>query len=258
MAGVSITNASDAGYPKELRDADWQKKKGTLAKTQKTGLGAVLKTGETLVKKIDVVTLDPASNPIKTMDQLEERLEAAKAEYKKSVMPLQDHMKKISKAANEAAAKLDKMKLGSGKKGAKAARDVAKTADTYAVTLKSLDLEARVAKAKSDLEKKHALAVKNLKGSIAKLATGIKTFSGEPSVAAWGAHIKQNGRSVSNCIAVLPGYKDQFWTKWQSDFKGFDESGLGLKDDDPKVNEKMMALIKNCGAQLKQIAAYKG
>jgi hypothetical protein len=256
MAGVSITYGTDSGYPKELRDADWQKKKGKIGKLKKTGLGAELKKGEAMVKKIDPTVLDPGANPIKSLDDIPPRVEAAKAHYKSHVQPLMDHMKVISKTAREAEASLKKMPGGSS--AAKAAAAVADAADKHAVTLKSLDLEASVERVKKDLEKKLQLAEKNLKASLVKLGTGIKAFMADPSVEAWGEHIKQQGRSVSNCIAILPGHKEKFWKKWQGDFKGFDEGALGISATDPKVNDKMIAYVKNCAGQLKQIAAYKG
>ncbi|MEM9317350.1 MAG: hypothetical protein AAGA95_22315, partial [Pseudomonadota bacterium] len=202
--------------------------------------------------------LDPSakSGSFKTASDIDDAVDNAKDHYKKAVMPAMDQASAVVKAANAAAKQLKKAKGGGD--AAKAAAAIGKTASTYAVTLKSIDLEACVQTARDDLQRKIDLARKLLKQSIAKMAGGIKAFNGAPSFGAWSQEVKQPGRSVSNSLAYLPEMQGGTWTAWQKTFKGFDESSLGLSPSDPEVVKKMQGLLGQAGSQLKQIASAAG
>jgi hypothetical protein len=251
MAGISI---SSLRYPVELTNTDWQKKKGTLAKMTKSGLGDSLTKTEAMFKNIDLQILDPAAVPAKTEEQLQARVTAAKAHYAKTVAPLMKEMQAVRGAAKEAAETLKKA-IG-GSTGAKAAEAVEKSASIFSVTLKSLDMEAAVKQVRADIAKKNELASKLLGQGINKFVVGAKEFLSAPSLPSWEKNIKQQGRSVSNSVAQLKAYNERFWTEFEK-FKGFDTATLKLNETDPKVNEKMVALVKAAAIQVGKIAAYK-
>lgn len=239
--------------PNTLNDSSWQKKKGKVGKMVKTGLGDELKKVEALLKKVDVVALDPSSIPSKSVEELKVRVDAAKKEYQASVVPLQKQLKAVRDKAEEAVKKLKKMPLGGD--AAKAAAQIAKDADVYSVTCKSLDLEGAVKKVMADIQKKNELAAKHLKASLAKFAQGAKTYLGDPTKESWETNIKQQGRSVSNSVAQLQNYRVKFWTDFEK-FKGFDAGTLGFEDSD--FSDKGVKLVKAAIGQVKDIAAFKG
>ncbi len=237
MGGVSIAALV---YPKELTDADWQKKKGTLAKTVKTGLGEALQAGEAMFKRIDLAELDPGSTPSRTREELTQKVDQAKAYYRSRILPLIQQVRDIKAAAQDAAEKLGK-KPGLGS-AVKAAQAVAKAAETYAVTLKSLDLDDMVARVTADIDKKDALARKLFADSCKRFLDGAKAFLSAPSFDAWDDKIKQQGRSVSNSVGQLAELRDRYWKDFQK-FQGFDTGTLKLRKDDPEVVAKMQALV---------------
>ena len=240
--------------PDELDDAHCQKKKGKVGKMVKTGVGAELKKLNAMILKVDLIALDPASNPSKTMDELKAKVDAAKKEYMKSIPPIQKQCKTLQGVAQKAEAKLKKTPLGGD--AAKAAAAVAKAADQYAVTCKSLDLEGSVAKVKADIEKKMALAKKHLTDSLSKFMTGAKKFLSDPTESNWEANIKQNGRSVSNSVAQLPALRAKFWSDF-SKFQGFDLVTMKLSGD-PDFDKKSSALVKAAAKQVVAISKFKG
>ena len=251
MAGISATQLV---YPTELTDADWQKKKGRLGKLTSTGLGAVLKSAEAAWKKVDVNQLNPAMTPSKTREQLAEKVKACKTYYASKVVPISKEMDNIVKAAKDAQAKLNK--AVTGKSAAKAAAAVQKAAETFRVSLKSVDLQAAIDKVLADIKRKEDLAAKNLAPMLKQFAASSKVFLSKPSKASWGDNIKQQGRSVSNQIAQLPAYRDEFWKDWVK-LKGFDLGTIGIDSDEPADVAKMVKLVKIAQQQVGKIAAFK-
>lgn len=236
-----------------LTNNDWQKKKGRIGKMKKTGLGPELKKVESLVNKVNMVALDPASSPSKTIEELDKKVASAKIEYQKSVEPLRKQLFVTKSKAEEAAKKLKKMPLGGD--AAKAATAVAKAAGQFALTCKSLDLEAPIAKVKADIQKKNALAKKMLSGSLQKFAVGAKAFLSDPTEKSWGSNIKQQGRSVSNSVAQLSSYRAKFWKDFEK-FKGFDTNALKITND-PEFEKKATFIVKRAVGQVKAIFAFK-
>lgn len=250
MAGIAPKNFI---YPPTLTDADWQKKKGKLGKMTSTGLGAALKKAESLWKKIDLVRLDPASNPSKTREQLAEKAKAAKQEYLSNVQPLMKEMDEVIKAAKDAQTKLNKALTG--KSAAKAAADVQKAAETFRVTCKSIDLQPAIDKVLEDIKRKEVAAAKTLVPMLKQFLSSTKTFLAKPSAAEWEDSVKQQGRSVSNSIAQIPAYRNEFWSDWVK-FKGFDLSTLKLGDDPTSV-AKMVKIVKLAQAQVVEMGKFK-
>lgn len=252
MAGIDIYSLN---YPKILTNADWQKAKGKIGKLTKTGLGDALDKAEAAFKKIDKTVLDPSTNPSKSMEELKEKVDAAKKHYAAAVVPFAKELDNVVKAAKDAEGKLKKA-IGGGD-AAKAAAAVAKEAEFLRVGCKSIDLETPIAKVKADIEKKNELAARLLNDSLKKFVSGAQSFMRAPGKESWESNIKQQGRSVSNSVAQLQNYRKQFWTTFEK-FKGFDQATLGLNADDEETNQKRVKLVTLALGQVKAIASFKG
>ncbi|MBL4805749.1 MAG: hypothetical protein JKY31_00485 [Rhodobacteraceae bacterium] len=240
--------------PVEIKNTHWQKAKGKVGKLIKTGLGAELKKLESMLKKVDLATLDPASNPSKTLEELARKVIAAKKEYASKVEPIRKQLFVIVSKADEAEKKIKKTPMGAS--AAKAAATVAKSASNYAVTCKSLDMNGSIEKVKADIKKKNEIAAKLLKSALAKFVAGAKAFLSDPTEASWGKNIKQQGRSVSNSLAQLQNYRAKFWKDFEK-FKGFDTSTLKIAKD-PQFEKKSVFIVKKAIGQIKAIASFKG
>ena len=144
-----------------------------------------------------------------------------------------------------------------GGAAAKEAAAIAKGLGNFAVTCKSIDLQASIKKAEERVAKLNALATKNLTDSIKKFLTGAKTFlGGDGSAGSWESSIKQNGRSVSNSVRQLDAYNKKFWSDFVK-FQGFDLGTLKITEDDDKSKEKRKKLVKLAVAQVAAIAKFK-
>lgn len=252
MAGISSVEL--VKYPKELTDADWQKKKGLLAKAVKTGLGSELKKGEALHGKLDSAKLEADSNAPKTREDLDLAIKQAKDHYKSAVEPLIAQLKQIVKVAEETEKVLSGKKL---KDAAAAAAAIAKRADLFSITCKSVDLEASIKRAEERIDKLNQLAAQMLNSSIAKFLKGAKEFlSGDGSAASWNDKIKQNGRSVSNSVRQLENYNKAFWKEFQK-FQGFDLGTMKLTGDDEKSKELRLKVVRLAVKQVADIARFK-
>jgi hypothetical protein len=253
MAGIKAIELS--GYPKELTDADWQKKKGLMAKSVKTGLGAELKKGEALHGKIDVSKLEADRNAPKSMDDLEVGIAEAKQYYRDAVQPVIDQMKKIVAEAKSAEAAMTK---GKYKDAAAAAAIIAKKADLFSVTCKSVDLEATIKRGTERVDKLNLMAAKLLTDSIKKFLVSTKVFlASDGGKDSWDENVKQNGRSVSNSVRQLKNYNVVFWKDFQK-FDGFDLGTMKLNDDEDKSKEKRLKLCRDAIKQVVEIAKFKG
>jgi ribulose bisphosphate carboxylase small subunit len=253
MAGVKASALMV--YPKEITDAYWQKKKGVIGKTKKTGLGAELKKCQALHKKVECEKLDVMSYNPKSRDDIEKAVKEAKVHYAKAVDPLRKQLL-AAKSTAENAEKILKKAVGGGS-AAKEAAAVAKGLGNFALTCKSVDLEATIKEAEAKVNKLNALAAKFLNDSIKKFLVGAKTFmSGDGSAESWNSLMKQNGRSVSNSIKQLDAYKKQFWKDFVK-FQGFDLNTMKLDGDDDKTKKTRLKLAKAATAQVVAMAKFK-
>lgn len=253
MAGV---DASVIGtYPKEITDATWQKKKGVIGKATKTGLGDELKKCEALHKKIDWTKLDVTSNSPKTQADIDKATKEAKAHYAAAVEPLRKQLLSAKSKAEDAEKKLKKA-VGGGS-AAKEAALIAKGLGNFAVTCKSIDLQASIKKAEDRVAKLNALAAKLLNDSLKKFLVGAKAFmAGDGSAKSWNDLMKQNGRSVSNSIKQLDVYNKKFWSDFVK-FQGFDLNTMKLDGDDEASKEKRKKVAKAATAQVVAMAKFK-
>jgi len=243
-------------YPKEITDANWQKKKGLIGKATKTGLGAELTKCENLHKKIDTGKLDAGSNAPKTREDIDKAVKEVKAHYAAAVEPLRKQLL-AAKGTAEAAEKTLKKAVGGGA-AAKEAAAIAKALGDFAVTCKSIDLEASIKKAEERVAKLNELATKNLDASIVKFLNGYKAFkASDGSKDSWDKLIKQNGRSVSNSVRQLEAYNKKFWGTFEKTFKGFDLGTMKLADDDDKSKALRQKIAKLAKDQVVEIAKFK-
>lgn len=249
MAGIHIYSVD---YPNDLKDPVWQKKKGVLAKAKKTGIGDLLKSAEKAFGKVDKGKLDPSANNPKTKAELDEAVKAAKSYYAKTIVPLQEMMTKIM-AQCDKVSKENSLLLKGAKSGID---DVHKAAETFRVTLKSLDMEPDIKRVEAAIAKRQALAKKFLSDSLTKFAAGAKAFLGDPTPESWESNVKQQGRSVSNSVKELGDYNAKFWKEFEK-FKGFDLPTLKLDSKDPDFGKKATILVKAAIGQVKEIAAFK-
>jgi len=154
MAGVSATALKN--YPQTITDASWQKKKGVIGKTIKTGLGAELKKCEAIHKKIDVSKLNVmAASPLRPAD-VDQAIKLAKEHYSAVVEPFRKQLLAAKSKADEAEKKLKK--APGGGKSAQEAAAIAKALGNFAVTCKSIDLLADIKAAKERVAKLTAAA----------------------------------------------------------------------------------------------------
>jgi len=251
MAGVPI---SAIVFSKTLTDADWQKKKGTIAKLKPTGLGAELKKAEVLHKAVNTDNLSPKNDNPQDKAALDKAVTKCKAYFKSTVEPLQKQLRVVETTAKKAEASLKKLP-GAGD-AAKAAAAIAKDADIFAITCKSLDLEAEIKDVADRIDRRNDLAANLLTDSIKKFLVGAKTYMSEQTAASWGKNVKQQGRSVSNSVKQLDAYNKKFWTEFEK-FKGFDIGTLKLTEDSEDHKKKRLELTKAALAQVVEIAKFK-
>jgi hypothetical protein len=251
MAGVSV--AAIVEYPKTLTDADWQKKKGLIGKTKKTGLGDELVKAHAMHKKIDGTNLLP-QNP-NTEEELQAGVKAGKDYYAKVIEPFRKQLLEVDKVASKAAETLKKVTGGGD--ASKAALAVAKAATDFALTCKSIDLDGPLKEMRDRIAKKNMLAAKFLMDSIKKFLIGAKVFLADGSTTSWNENIKQQGRSVSNSVKQLDNYNKEFWSEFQK-FQGFDLNTLKLSEDSEKDKAERIKLVKKALLQVTDIAKFKG
>lgn len=250
MAGVSV--AAIVEYPKTLTDADWQKKKGLIGKTKKTGLGVELVKAQAMHSKIDTTNLLP-QNP-NTEEELQAGVKSGKEYYAKMVEPFRKQLFEVDKVATKAADTLKKVTGGGD--ASKAALAVAKAASDFAVTCKSIDLDGPLKVMRDRIDKKNQLAAKFLMESIKKFLVGSKVFLADGSAASWNENVKQQGRSVSNSVKQLDSYNKAFWPEFQK-FQGFDLSTMKLTEDDEKHKSERIKAVKKALVQVVEIAKFK-
>jgi hypothetical protein len=253
MAGVPIIKLLE--YPRELTDAYWQKKKGVIAKTKSTGLGAELGKAEDLHKKIDTGKLHAGSDGPKNERELQIAYKAALVYFQRTVEPLRHQLHIVRDVAVTAQATLKKVP-GAGS-GAEAAADIAQKAAIFAALCKSIDMEGPVKDLQARFAVKTDLAAKAIQGSLKSFATGFRAYcASEQAPSDWNDLILQQGRAVSNALAQLEDYNKAFWAEFHK-FRGFDLGTLKLNDETDESKEKRLSLAKAAAAQISAIAKFK-
>ena len=250
MAGLDVTKISC--FPKSLTEADWQKKAGPLAKTDKTGLGPELKKAEALHKKLSPAKLQLPAKP-DTQDELQDALKAVDAYCKATIDPLVKQLGVVEATAKKTQAGL--AKANGAAAVAKSAADIAKQAKDFAGELDSLDFVRAQMAARAALNKNNAAENKAMDVAVRKFIAGAKKFLEDDSADSWGLHIDAQGRNLSNAVHDNEEYTKKFWPKFQK-FKAFDLNSLRLMDNDAKSREKRVMIVKAALLQAVSMAKH--
>jgi len=154
-------------YPTELTQAYWDKKKPTLAKTKKTGIGEALKSLKKAHDDIKWGNFEAQASIIK----IDELLELLPKECKKVIEPVAEMAKSTEKLCRKWAGDFTKDKL-MPKAAATAATDIADAAKKYAAEME--DFQGAAAKELVQKRKEFVAAVgKSLKPIWTKTSTKI-------------------------------------------------------------------------------------
>lgn len=221
-------------WPKSLTNADWQKKKGNIAKLAgETGLGDAMTDAEKEFNKIDWQKMDasgvlPKDRNIPTIKQ---RQQDTIPYYRSTIEPVRTKVKKIKDLAEKTAADWKKNKLIPSS-SRKAAEDVANAADMLWMELKgnSSSMEG-LYKSFDKLieEKQHHIreAVKVFGSVVSSLEDCLKKFASAPKMtkALWEQGKEgdytispaphQACRSICNGVRRIPELNEVFWDTWK-------------------------------------------
>ena len=236
-------------YPDILRPADWDKKKGALAKTAgETGVGAAMTN---LIKTLDAVKLD-ALVPLTTYKNeaaVDEAIKTAKANASKLV-PASQAAYKVRDLAKAAAVKFKKPLIP--KSSVDHALAVMSAADHYGIALKSYDPLPEFEDARKRVQIKLAAGLKSAKSYAGKVETNLGQFKNATTVnyPAWEKYWKEDLRGLNAAIAVVPALKDHapLWRTMTSEaFRG-DSKTLKVEDIKKKAGQIDLAIGKLKGA----------
>jgi hypothetical protein len=246
-------------WPVSLTDADWQRKKGAIAKIAgETGIGDAMKAAQAAYNKVDFNKLDATLCTIARDRDNENMVEGKKqaiAHYKSHVEPARVKVKEIVDLAGKTAAEWKKNKLIPSS-SQKAAQNVHDRADLLWMRLKlnSADIEKMLGSWDEIIERNNRLAaemIKNIGVSIKNLKAALGEVIKNPTKVTWeegntSAH--QRCRSMCNIIRAVPGLKKQYWNQWQAygDFYAKDVEA-GTDQEKPQV----LQLVKTVATALK-------
>jgi len=125
-------------YPKILTNADWQKKKGNIAKMAgETGVGAAMDEAKAAYDDVKWIKFSRESLRGKqyTPETIEQARQEARDEYQRAIEPLRAKVKKVRDLASGAAEKWKKSKT-IPKSSRAHAEEVANAADQFFIVLK--------------------------------------------------------------------------------------------------------------------------
>lgn len=209
-------------YPKILTNAHWQKAKGKLGKTVKTGLGPELAKAEALFTRININMIDlERGGSLSSEEDLEARIKLARTEHAQRIVPLCEQWKLISVAAMTAQADLSKNLLG--KAAAKEAGKISDAALRYAQSWRSVNIVDQVGRLSTEIMRAKAKAKEATDKCATDLAAALRAFMAAPSLTAWDgavmgavtkldSHVKGNpvlakryGRKIAQFLTMNSG-----------------------------------------------------
>ena len=163
--------------PDILKNANWQKEKGKLAKlfAKKTGIGEQMNKIKAGLDKLDGANLGD-SGTYGSMAALEAHLAACKKELAKTE-PVRKECYALRDLAKDVAGQFKKNKLIPSASSAHL-EAVAKAADLYGVTIKSYDPTKDFESARANIRVREEAVKKLLTGQLANCATALKTLKG--------------------------------------------------------------------------------
>jgi hypothetical protein len=235
-------------WPVILTNADWQKKKGVVAKIAgETGIGEAMTAAQTEFNKInwksfaatDLLPADRHSN-----SGLLKKRQAALAYHGKTVEPVRTKLKALNTLAKAVAEKWKKNKLipaGS----VKTVEAVATAANNLSIDLMNNSINFTEAwKSYDDViennKKKAAIEINKIKTTIGNLESAITEYIKNPTKKAWAdgnTSVHQRCRSMCNTIRAVEELDAKYWTTWQpfGDFYNKD-----APDNNPEEEKKIM------------------
>lgn len=249
-------------WPAVLTNADWQKKKGAVAKIAgETGIGDALKAAQAAYEKIDFNKFDARMTLPQDRDteNMIAGKKACKDLYAKVVVPARAKVKEVCDLAEKTAIAWKKNKMMPAS-STKAAEAVAAEADLMWMQLKDnssgfVDLM----KSWDDIialnVKKADDEAKKLKVTIANLTKALTETAKTPTKECWeqgttSAH--QRCRSMCNTIRAVPGLKKQYWSTWQAFGDNYAKKVPVGGEEEKKA---VLTLVRMVGAALKDFNA---
>ncbi|HSN32200.1 MAG TPA: hypothetical protein VLU41_05910 [Ideonella sp.] len=235
-------------YPAHLKNADWQKQKGTFAKVfkGKTGIGEAMNKAVAAYDKLDQAKLH-ALMTYKSMDELNAAVAACKAELSKTEA-VRKELYALRDVAKKAAADFKKNKLIPASTTAHVEK-IAKDADFLGVAIKSYDPSADFEKAKKNVEAKLAMAATVLKGGIQKVRAGMKSIEKQPTPELYESKVWQLVRAAAAGVPLAPALKPvaPLWKTLSSKTKGDLKDEAGVKKHFVELEALMKSTEKLLG-----------
>lgn len=236
-------------YPDILKEADWQKKKGALAKAAgETGVGAAMKALWANRNNTDWTDLQVATT-YKSLAEVDEAIQKYKAAMPK-LEKLKTDAYKVRDLARAAAAKFKANKL-IPKASADHAGAVATAADHYGVAIKSYDPSADFAEARKRVEAREKIGRDQLKKSIATVEGGVvKVDRDKVTYEEWQAFWSGPLRGLQAAVAVVPEIKGTQISEVVRKLCSADFCG-NKSDTDAKAIRQKAATVKVAVGKLK-------
>ena len=251
-------------YPKILTNKEWQKEKGIIAKlVGKTGVGEQM---DKVANKFNAVEwakfyaklVCAKEKGVVATVHVDEKLQQAKDEYRKSVEPLRQELAKLKDVAKKAA-ELFKKKTAVPKSSTKYAEEVAKAAEQFSAAVKDngvyfTTVEKEFLEERSRIERLEIIAAKAIRSEIANIRMYAKEVETNPTVEKYIGEAKtgfhQSVRGVGAALLNLSGdkklekFKDEVWKKLSGDsFK-------------PKTDGEVLSKVKivlTCAQELEKL-----
>ena len=194
-------------YPGILKEADWQKNKGALAKAAgETGVGAAMKTLWDLQQNTDWTNLG-ASTTYTSQGAVDEAIKKSKADLPK-LEKLKAQAYTVRDLAKKAAEKFTANKL-IPKSSADHARAVMAAAEHFGVALKSFDPTSDFEEARKRVIAREDIGRNQLKKSIATVESEVVKVDKDTVVyEEWQKFWSGPLRGLGASVAVVPEVKD--------------------------------------------------
>jgi hypothetical protein len=204
-------------YPPVLEAAQWDKKKGVIAKmTVETGIGKALTELKTLYNNVNLEKLTAGGyGKLTSNEQVDIAHEHANDHYKAHVPPVQAKLKLVAKLADDTVVKFKKNKL------------IPKASIDYVLQIAAAchkmdtDFNDRVEEQATFDTYKAALKRgldgqrKTIVTDLHNLEAAVKACLEQPTAANWVKLVRQRNRQVGNTLGNVPEYKLKFWAVWQ-------------------------------------------
>ena len=201
-------------YPTTLTNADWQKKKGLLAKMAgETGIGAALIKAKTAHDAVDWAKID-VLNAYPNLQALEDAEKAAREAFHAKVPHLIDELVKVRTLA-QAVAKTFQQKKTIPASAVKAVTDVGAACTSYISELNRLEDMAHYDRAREKLENTGKLLVQAVNQAAQKITSGLETFKTSHTVGTYGSSLMQPVRAYAAVVARCTFLKT-FQAQWQT------------------------------------------